>query len=374
MSETLELSFEDAARNYPIFFGQDLSKQIRRAVAALREEGRRAVLFTDENFLKAQPGFLDASFGPDATGGTEAEAVARLIFAAGEGTKSVSELARAWDFLGAQRVDRGGVIFAVGGGVIGDLAGFAAASWQRGISFYQVPTTLLAMVDSSVGGKTGINIAAGKNLVGAFHQPRAVFVSTGLLQTLPPREFAAGMAEVIKYGLLGDLGLFEQLGVEPLRVGSSGLGPVIRRCCEIKAGIVRADERETAKEGGRALLNLGHTFGHAVEQVAGYGQYLHGEAVAIGLVAAAELSRKLGFIDGRACERISAVLAAHGLPLHLREPLPVDALIDAMRRDKKVRAGLPRFVVLRALGEAITKDGIDEVLARECFGVVGAGE
>jgi len=372
MSETLELSFEDPARNYPIFFAEDLSEQIRAVVAALRAEGRRAVVFTDENFLKAQAEFLDASFGPDATAGTEAGAVARLVFAAGEGTKSVRELARAWDFLGAQRVDRGGVIFAVGGGVVGDLAGFAAASWQRGIAFYQVPTTLLAMVDSSVGGKTGINIAAGKNLVGAFHQPRAVFISTGLLRTLPPREFAAGMAEVIKYGLLGDLELFAQLETEPLRVDSPELGRVIRRCCEIKAGIVRADERETAKEGGRALLNLGHTFGHAVEQVAGYGEYLHGEAVAIGLVAAAELSRRLGFIDAQACERISSVLAAHGLPLRLREPLHVEALIDAMRRDKKVRAGLSRFVVLRALGEAITKDGIDEVLARECFALVGA--
>jgi len=373
MIETLELSFEDPARNYPIFFAEDLSAQIRATVTTLRAEGRRAVVFTDENFLKAQGDFLDASFGEERESEAAADSVARLVFEAGEGTKSVGELARAWDFLGAQRVDRGGVIFALGGGVVGDLAGFAAASWQRGIAFYQVPTTLLAMVDSSVGGKTGINIPAGKNLVGAFHQPRAVFVSTGLLQTLPPREFAAGMAEVIKYGLLGDLGLFEQLEAEPLRVESAGLGWVIRRCCEIKAGIVRADERETAKEGGRALLNLGHTFGHAVEQVAGYGQYLHGEAVAIGLVAAGELSRKLGFIDGRDCERISAVIAAHGLPLRLRKPLPVEALIDAMRRDKKVRAGLPRFVVLRELGEAITKDGIDEQLARECFAVVGAG-
>jgi len=372
MSETLELSFEDPTRNYPIFFGQDLSEQLRQTVAALRAEGRRAVVFTDENFLKAQANFLDASFGAEGEVGKASAGVARLVFAAGEGTKSVGELARAWDFLGAQRVDRGGVIFAVGGGVIGDLTGFAAASWQRGIAFYQVPATLLAMVDSSVGGKTGINIAAGKNLVGAFHQPRAVFVSTGLLQTLPPREFAAGMAEVIKYGLLGDFELFDQLEAEPLSVESSALGAVIRRCCEIKAGIVRADERETAKEGGRALLNLGHTFGHAVEQVAGYGAYLHGEAVAIGLVAAAELSRRLGLIDARACERISAVIAAHDLPLQLREPLPVEALLDAMRRDKKVRAGLPRFVVLRALGEAITKDGIDEALARECFAAVGA--
>jgi len=384
MSDPLELRFADPARNYPIFFGENLSGQIRETVAALRAEGRRVVVFTDANFQNAQAGFLEASFGPAAdgarseSGGEEVrgsgagEGLPRLVFAAGEGTKSVGELARAWDFLGAQRVDRGGVIFAVGGGVVGDLAGFVAASWQRGIAFYQVPTTLLSMVDSSVGGKTGINIAAGKNLVGAFHQPRAVFISTGLLQTLPPREFAAGMAEVIKYGLLADLHLFEQLEKSPLSVGSPALAGVIRRCCEIKGEIVRADERETAKDGGRALLNLGHTFGHAVEQVAGYGVYLHGEAVAIGTVAAAELSRRLGFIDERACERIAAVLAAHALPLRLREPLPVEALIDAMRRDKKVRAGLPRFVVLRALGEAITYDRVDEALARESFASVGA--
>src|SRR6185295_4410937 len=194
------------------------------------------------------------------------------------------------------KLDRGGVLFAVGGGVIGDLGGFAAAAWLRGIEYYQVPTTLLAMVDSSVGGKTGINLASGKNLVGAFHQPRAVFISTGLLSTLPPREFAAGMAEVIKYGLLGDAPLFAQLEEAPLTIANARLAAVVRQCCALKARIVEADERETAKEGGRALLNLGHTFGHAIENVAGYGEYLHGEAVAIGLCAAARLSQKLGYI------------------------------------------------------------------------------
>ncbi|KXU34677.1 3-dehydroquinate synthase [Cephaloticoccus primus] len=364
MVETLELSFDDPSRNYPILLGEDLSAPLRQTLAALRAEGRRAVLLTDANLAAAQPAFLK-NFG------TETE-TPRLVFAAGEGTKSVAELARVWDFLAAQRVDRGGVIFAVGGGVVGDLAGFAAASWQRGISFYQVPTTLLAMVDSSVGGKTGINIPAGKNLVGAFHQPRAVFVSTALLRTLPAREFAAGMAEVIKYGLLADAQLFAQLEAQPLRVTSPELAQVIRRCCEIKAQIVRADERETALEGGRALLNLGHTFGHAVEQVAGYGEYLHGEAVSLGLVAAAELSRRLGHIDTAACERVARVLRAHDLPLRLRAPLPIEALISAMQRDKKVRAGLPRFVVLRALGEAITQDGIGETLARDCFATIAA--
>jgi 3-dehydroquinate synthase len=296
-----------------------------------------------------------------------------LVLPPGEETKSLESLGRVLDFLAEQRLDRTGVLFAVGGGVIGDLGGFAAAAWLRGIDFVQVPTTLLAMVDSSVGGKTGINIAAGKNLVGAFHQPRGIFVSTNLLATLPPREFAAGIAEVIKYGLLGDAALFAQLEKVPLTVASAELVAVIRRCCALKARIVEADERETAKDGGRALLNLGHTFAHAVENVAGYGAYLHGEAVAIGLCAAARLSRELGHLSAEDVGRVEAVLAAHALPTRLREPLPVVALMAAAARDKKVRAGLPRFVVMRNPGEAATQDGIAPAVAEACFRGVGAG-
>jgi 3-dehydroquinate synthase len=256
--------------------------------------------------------------------------------------------------------------------VIGDLGGFAAASWLRGIDFFQVPTTLLAMVDSSVGGKTGINLKAGKNLVGAFHQPRGVFVATDLLATLPQREFAAGMAEVIKYGLLGDAGLFADLEKAPLTPASSSLASVIRRCCALKARIVEADERELAKEGGRALLNLGHTFGHAIEQATGYGAYLHGEAVAIGLGAAARLSQKLGLIPASDVARVDAVVQAHQLPIRLRAPLPLANLLQAMARDKKVRAGLPRFVVLKKIGEAATRDGIEPALVEAAFSEVGA--
>jgi 3-dehydroquinate synthase len=290
----------------------------------------------------------------------------------GEGSKSLAGLGRVLDFLAEQKIDRGGALFAVGGGVIGDLGGFAAASWLRGIDFYQVPTTLLAMVDSSVGGKTGINLTAGKNLAGAFHQPRAVFVSTALLGTLPPREFAAGLAEVIKYGLLGDAELFAQLEKKPLTVASAELADVIRRCCAAKARIVEADEFETAKDGGRALLNLGHTFGHAIENAAGYGEYLHGEAVAIGLCAAARLSVELKFVATADEARIAKVVAAHALPTKLRAPLSLAALMAAMARDKKVRAGLPRFVVLKRLGEAATQDGVTPALAEACFGAVGA--
>lgn len=349
-------------RSYPICFGADLVAEVRAAVAGLAGAGRRIAVVTDNNLVAHQGEALTAMFG----------AAPLLVLEPGEGTKSLAELGRVLDFLAAQRIDRTGAVFAVGGGVIGDLAGFAAATYLRGVDLVQIPTTLLAMVDSSVGGKTGINLAAGKNLVGAFHQPRAVFAATGLLATLPPREFAAGMAEVIKTGLLGDAALFAQLERSPLRVDSPELADVVRRCCALKARIVEADERELAPEGGRALLNLGHTFGHAIEQVTGYGVYLHGEAVAIGLGAAARLSRKLGLIGADDVARVEAVLAVHGLPTRLRAPLAVADLQAAMARDKKVRAGGLRFVVLHSLGVAATQAGIDPALATASWAEVGA--
>jgi 3-dehydroquinate synthase len=296
----------------------------------------------------------------------------RLVVPPGEATKSIAELGRVLEFLAGQRLDRTSVLFAAGGGVIGDLGGFAAASYLRGIDYLQVPTTLLAMVDSSVGGKTGVNLAAGKNLAGAFHQPRGVFIATGLLSTLPPREFAAGAAEVIKTGLLGDADLFAELERAPLAPASPGLAAVVRRCCAIKARVVEADERELAPDGGRALLNLGHTFAHAIEQVAGYGTYLHGEAVAIGLAAAARLSQKLGRIAAADTARIEAVVAAHRLPVRLRAPLPLAALLGSMGRDKKVRAGELRFIVLHAIGTAATQGGVDPALVEASFREVGA--
>lgn len=349
-------------RSYPILFGDDLVAGVRADVDQLRAAGRPVVVLTDTNFQTAQTLALAAMFGSAPV----------MAVAPGEGAKSLDGLGRVWDFLAAQQVNREGVLFAVGGGVIGDLGGFAAASWLRGIEFYQVPTTLLAMVDSSVGGKTGINLKAGKNLVGAFHQPRKVVISTALLATLPSREFAAGMAEVIKYGLLGDPSLFADLEAAPLQAGSTSLADVIRRCCATKARFVEADERETAKEGGRALLNLGHTFGHAVENVAGYGQYLHGEAIAIGLCAAARLSQKLGYISDSEVIRVEQVLAAHGLPTRLRVALPYVELHAAMTRDKKVRAGGLRFVVLKRLGEAATQSGVTPEMVKSTFREVGA--
>ncbi len=351
-------------RSYPIHFGRDVTSAVRAQVDILTAEGRKLVFVTDQNFARCQTEALRTMTGDHPV----------LVLEPGEETKCLAELGRVLDFLAEHRVDRGGALFAVGGGVIGDLAGFAAASYLRGIAFYQVPTTLLAMVDSSVGGKTGLNLKAGKNLAGAFHQPRGVFIGTDLLGTLPPREFAAGMAEVIKTGLLGDADLFTQLEHAALTVNHPALAPVIRRCCALKARVVEADEHETAKEGGRALLNLGHTFGHAIEQVTGYGVYLHGEAVAIGLAAAARLSQKLGRIDAAAVARVETVVIAHVLPVRLRSPLPLAALMAAMARDKKVRAGTLRFVVLNSLGEAITQGGVAPALVEESFREVGAAD
>lgn len=349
-------------RSYDLRFGLDLSGDVRAIVEGLVSAGRRVAVVTDRNLTAEQEEMLEAMFG----------ALPVLALEPGEATKSVDELGRVLEFLAKERLDRTSAVFAVGGGVIGDLAGYAAASYVRGIDFYQVPTSLLAMVDSSVGGKTGINLAAGKNLAGAFHQPRGVFIATSVLGTLPDREFAAGMAEVIKYGLLGDAELFARLREEPLTVASSELAAVIRRCCALKARVVEADERELAKTGGRALLNLGHTFGHAIEQVTGYGKYLHGEAVAVGLAAAARLSQKLGYIGVDDVAAVEAVVAAHALPARLKKPLALTDLMAAMALDKKVRAGKSRFVVLKAIGEAITVDDVDPARAEEAFREVGA--
>jgi 3-dehydroquinate synthetase len=256
--------------------------------------------------------------------------------------------------------------------VVGDLAGFAAASYLRGIHYYQVPTTLLAMVDSSVGGKTGVNLKAGKNLVGAFHQPRGVFISTGFLATLPGREFAAGMAEVIKTALLEEGPLFAELERGTLTAGDPRLPQVVRHCCAIKARVVEADERELARDYGRALLNLGHTYAHAIEQVTGYGPYLHGEAVAIGLCAAARLSKALGKLSGSDVARVESTVAAHGLPTRLYSPLPVGDLMAAMARDKKMRAGVPRFVILNALGQAVVRADVPSDAVKSVWREIGA--
>jgi len=360
MAESLRVNLGE--RSYTLRFGADLTDQIQTDVAHLTEAGRRIAVLTDRNVARLQAGAIQAMFGTAPV----------LAVESGEAAKSLEVYGRVLDFLAENQVDRTGALYAFGGGVVGDLGGFAAATWLRGIDLFQIPTTLLAMVDSSIGGKTGINIAAGKNLVGAFHQPKGVAISTNLLATLPAREFAAGMAEVIKAGLLGEAELFDQLEATPMAAASPELPGVIRRCCALKARIVEADERETAASDGRALLNLGHTFAHAIEVVAGYGEYLHGEAVGIGLGAAARLSQKLGYIAAADVARIERVVAAHGLPVRLRSALRRADLEAAMKRDKKVRAGGLRFVVLKRIGTAATQANIEPGMIAACLREVGA--
>ncbi len=350
---------------YPIRFGCDetsASAAITADLQVFAAKGRKSVLVTDASVAAALGSLIKNSF----------REVPVLAISAGETSKSIATLEQAWEFLTAQRCDRRSVLWVLGGGVVGDLGGFAAATYLRGIDYVQVPTTLLAMVDSSVGGKTGLNLRSGKNLAGAFHHPIAVHIFPILLRTLPAREFNAGAAEVIKYGLLGDSALLKQLEQSPLTPDHPELAKVIRRCCELKAGIVQADERELAAEGGRALLNLGHTFGHAIEQVAGYGEYLHGEAVAIGLHGAARLSRALGLAGDDLVARTESVLRAHQLPVRLRQPLGIEALLAAMSRDKKNRDQALRFVVLEAAGKAVTRSGVAPALVEQVWRELGA--
>src|SRR5690606_29345468 len=264
-----------------------------------------------------------------------------------------------FDKLLQERHERSTTLIALGGGVIGDLTGFAAATYQRGVNFVQVPTTLLAQVDSSVGGKTGVNHPLGKNMIGAFYQPQCVIADTDVLATLPERELKSGIAEVIKYGLIDNLAFFEWLeqNIEGLVAGDPRLlAEAIRVSCEEKARIVAADE----KEGGvRALLNLGHTFGHAIETAMGYGTWLHGEAVATGMVLAADLSQRMGWLDLASAERAKALLQRAGLPVCPPAEMKADDFLRLMAVDKKVMAGKIRFILLRGLGKAVIESAID---------------
>lgn len=364
--EAKTVNVELGERSYPILIGNGLADALLNFLQKYVEADRPIAVITCPTLPKKHADLFE-----------RLNAIARVSITMsvdGETAKTVKELVEIWETLARERVDRSGVIVAVGGGVVGDLAGFAAASFLRGIDFIQVPTTLLSMVDSSVGGKTGLNLSAGKNLVGAFYQPQAVFADMRLLSTLPPREFSAGMAEVIKYGLLGDAQLFEKLeNAGTLAWDSPELPGIVKRCCEIKAQVVASDERETAQENGRALLNLGHTFGHAIEKVAGYGEYLHGEAVAVGTVAVAMLSEKLEFAPtGTLVPRCIALLEKNNLPVKLRSPLPLELLMRAMASDKKVRAGKLRFVLMRAVGEAFTTKDVPENAVRDVWEALSA--
>ncbi len=292
----------------------------------------------------------------------------------GEQYKDWSTLNRVFDELLARHCDRRSVLFALGGGVVGDMTGFAAACYMRGVDFVQVPTTLLAQVDSSVGGKTGINHPAGKNMIGAFHQPRLVVADVDTLRTLPPRELSAGLAEVIKHGAIADLEFLDWLErhMESLRaLEPHAVAHAVQRCCEIKAAVVARDETETS---ARALLNFGHTFGHAVEAAMGYGQWLHGEAVGAGMVVAAELSVGLGLLGGDAARRLRELVRRAGLPVRVPE-LPVARYLELMRVDKKAEAGELRYVLLDSLGSALLRGAPDEAAAAALLahGALGAG-
>lgn len=287
---------------------------------------------------------------------------AAYVLPAGETQKSWDNASAVLDWLLTARLPRDGVLIALGGGVIGDLTGFVAAIYQRGIDFVQLPTTLLSQVDSSVGGKTGVNHARGKNLIGAFHQPLAVIADTATLATLPARELSAGLAEIIKCGLLGDAAFFEWLEqhVDALRaLDGALLSEAIERCCALKARIVALDERESLAGGPRALLNLGHTFGHAVETFTHYETWLHGEAVGLGLCMAVDLSARLGWISAADAARAIALVARAGLPTQPPAGMTADDFRALMKLDKKVAGGRLRLVLLRQLGEAVTTADFD---------------
>jgi 3-dehydroquinate synthase len=343
---TLNVALSDRA--YDILIGPNLLSASERIVACLASD-RIAVV---SNTVVA-PLYLDRVAAPLRNAGV---GVTEIILPDGEVHKNWETLNQIFDRLLANRCDRTTTIIALGGGVIGDLAGFAAASYQRGVPFIQVPTTLLAQVDSSVGGKTGINHPRGKNMVGAFWQPKLVIADTDTLNTLPDRELSAGMAEIIKYGLIRDLPFLTWLeaNIERLMArDADALAYAIERSCANKAEVVAADERETAKDNGRALLNLGHTFGHAIETGVGYGGWLHGEAVAAGTVMAAELSRRLGWLDTADVGRVRELLQRARLPVR-GAALGVDRYLDLMGHDKKVLAGRLRLVLLKQIGAAVT--------------------
>ena len=335
-------------RAYSILIGSVLLPQADLLLAQMPD--KRAAIVTNQTVA---PLYLEALAGPLRAAGIK---LTEIVLPDGEQHKNWETLNRIFDALLAQRCDRSTTLIALGGGVIGDLCGFAAATYQRGVPFIQVPTTLLAQVDSSVGGKTGINHPLGKNMIGAFWQPKLVLASTDVLKTLPERELSAGLAEVIKYGLIRDLQFLEWLeaNMTLLRArDAAALAYAVERCCINKAEVVAADEYETARENGRALLNFGHTFGHAIETGLGYGVWLHGEAVAAGMLMAAELSRRLGWLAQDDVLRVRRLLTSAGLPVQ-GASLGAARYLELMGHDKKVIAGRLRLVLLKQLGAALT--------------------
>ena len=353
----IKYQVELGSRSYPIFIGEDALAPFAETLTQLNPT--KIIFVTNETVAPLYLEKIEKCLGeymPQVPKGT-------CVLADGEKYKDWETIEVILKALQEIRADRATVVVALGGGVIGDMAGFAAGIWMRGIRFVQVPTTLLAQVDSSVGGKTGVNLPYGKNLIGVFHQPKAVLIDPRVLKTLPDREITAGLGEIIKYGILGDAAFFARLekDISKLRAqDATVLEEVIAHCCEMKAKIVREDEKEA---GVRALLNLGHTFGHAIEKVAGYGVWLHGEAVGAGLVMAAALSRDLGMLKEKEVERIRALVSAAGLPVTVKG-ISSEAALSAMHGDKKARANALRFVLIDGIGKSVTETVSEEKVLR----------
>ena len=352
---TVRLAAEASDRSYPIHIGHGLLAQGHLLRALVGD--RNVCLVTNETIAPLFQSFvLDALHD----NGAATRKVTVVELPDGEAHKTLESYERILTAALEEKHERSTVFIALGGGVIGDMTGFAAASFLRGADFIQVPTTLLSQVDSSVGGKTGVNHPMGKNLIGAFHQPIGVIIDTQTLDTLPDREYAAGMAEVIKYGLIADANFFKYLighREALLRRDQSLLAEVIARCCAIKADVVKRDEREG---GVRAILNYGHTFGHAIEKEQGFGVWLHGEAVAAGMAIAARISAGRGAIAPDTVAALTDFLRAFSLPTNAPHGMGVDAFMSAMRGDKKVQAGQIRYVLLESLGNAFVTPGLDE--------------
>jgi len=350
------LSVALGERAYPIHVGAGLLGNANLYAPYVRE--RRVAVITNP---VVQPLYLERVQTALAQAGADS---VPILVDDGEQAKSWAVLDRVFDAMLVARLGRDSMVVALGGGVVGDLAGFAASVYQRGIPFLQLPTTLLAQVDSSVGGKTAINHARGKNMVGAFHQPLAVIADVASLDTLPERELRAGIAEVIKHGFVLDPAFVDWLERnidQLLKRDRAALEHAVRRSCELKAQVVAADERES---GVRAILNFGHTFGHAIEAGVGYGEWLHGEAVAAGMVMAAELSERAGTLRPEDAKRVKALIGRAGLPL--RGPkLPIERYLELMQVDKKAAGGRVRFILLEGLGRATQRGDLDARLVRE---------
>jgi 3-dehydroquinate synthase len=367
-AEPITVNVGLGARAYDIVIGRGVVETLGTRIAALRP-GCKVAIVTDATVAKHH---LAAAEGALKAAGVE---TSRVIVPAGESTKSFDGLEAVCDAVIAARIERGDLLVALGGGVVGDLAGFAAAVVRRGIDYVQVPTTLLAQVDSSVGGKTAINSGRGKNLVGAFHQPVLVVADTALLDTLPEREFRAGYAEVVKYGLLGDREFFDWLEINWRDVFQGGpargnaAAPreyAVLKSVQAKADIVRRDERET---GDRMLLNLGHTFGHAFEAAAGFSdRLLHGEAIGLGMALAFEFSARRGLLPQEEAERAIGHLAATGLPTHVKDVRGakpgLDSLMSLIAQDKKVKRGALTFILVRGIGASFIARDVDVVEVR----------